>query len=130
MWLYLSESEKFNDFGNESALVWHETSIPYAVWGTESTRSVSLKYYPSQVSLTRSIIFYFENTPNDLTFFFYNSFSQQVVMLGGTKITFCLLGFKEQWESLCSRFLCTLWLPSRPKWSRIPASFCVWKDIS
>ncbi|XP_048327517.1 uncharacterized protein LOC107415755 [Ziziphus jujuba] len=48
MWLYLSESEKFNDFGNEGALVWHETNIPYAVWGPESTRSLSLKYYPSE----------------------------------------------------------------------------------
>ncbi|XP_054806037.1 uncharacterized protein LOC129308731 [Prosopis cineraria] len=48
MWLYLSEHEKFNDFGSESALVWHETNIPYAVWGPESTRSLSLKYRPSE----------------------------------------------------------------------------------
>jgi hypothetical protein len=48
MWFYLSESEKFNDFGNEDALVWHETNIPYAVWGPESTRSLSLKYHPSE----------------------------------------------------------------------------------
>lgn len=49
MWFYLSEHEKFNDFGSEGALVWHETNIPYAVWGPESTRSLSLKYYPSEV---------------------------------------------------------------------------------
>ncbi|XP_028770920.1 cleft lip and palate transmembrane protein 1 homolog [Neltuma alba] len=48
MWLYLSEHEKFNDFGSENALVWHETNIPYAVWGPESTRSLSLKYRPSE----------------------------------------------------------------------------------
>ncbi|KAA8531264.1 hypothetical protein F0562_005977 [Nyssa sinensis] len=48
MWFYLSEDEKFNDFGSEGALVWHETNIPYAVWGPESTRSLSLKYYPSE----------------------------------------------------------------------------------
>ncbi|XP_008795274.1 cleft lip and palate transmembrane protein 1 homolog [Phoenix dactylifera] len=48
MWLYLSEQENFNDFGNEDALVWHEANIPYAVWGPASTRSHSLKYYPSE----------------------------------------------------------------------------------
>lgn len=48
MWFYLSEHERFSDFGSESALVWHETNIPYAVWGPESTRSLSLKYYPSE----------------------------------------------------------------------------------
>ena len=50
MWLYVSEHEKFNDFGNEHALIWQESNIPYAVWGPESTRSLSLKYYPSEVS--------------------------------------------------------------------------------
>lgn len=49
MWLYLSEHEKFNDFGNEGALIWHETNIPYAVWGKESTRTLSMKYYPTEV---------------------------------------------------------------------------------
>ncbi|XVE83478.1 hypothetical protein DITRI_Ditri16bG0091300 [Diplodiscus trichospermus] len=48
MWLYLSEHEKFNDFGNEASLVWHETNIPYATWGPESIRTLSLKYYPSE----------------------------------------------------------------------------------
>ncbi|KAF5198070.1 Cleft lip and palate transmembrane protein 1-like protein [Thalictrum thalictroides] len=48
MWLYLSEHEKFNDFGNEEALIWHETNIPYAVWGPESTRSLSIDYHPSE----------------------------------------------------------------------------------
>ncbi|CAN1184490.1 Putative lipid scramblase CLPTM1 [Linum perenne] len=48
MWFYVSESEKFDDFSNESALIWHETNIPYAVWGPESTRSLSVKYYPSE----------------------------------------------------------------------------------
>lgn len=51
MWLYLSEQEKFNDFGNEGALIWHETNIPYAVWGPSSSRSQTLKYYPSEVLL-------------------------------------------------------------------------------
>ncbi|KAL3528131.1 hypothetical protein ACH5RR_012787 [Cinchona calisaya] len=48
MWFYLSEQEKFNDFSSEGALVWHETNIPYAVWGPESTRRLSLKYYPAE----------------------------------------------------------------------------------
>lgn len=59
MWLYVSEQEKFNDFGNEAALFWHESNIPYAVWGPESTRSLSLKYYPSEVSLAGTTIFKF-----------------------------------------------------------------------
>lgn len=49
MWLYISENEKFNDFGSESSLVWHETNIPYAVWGPESTRTLTLDYNPSEV---------------------------------------------------------------------------------
>ncbi|XP_022967750.1 cleft lip and palate transmembrane protein 1 homolog [Cucurbita maxima] len=48
MWVYLSEHERFTDFGNEGALVWHENGIPYAIWGQESVRSLSLKYYPSE----------------------------------------------------------------------------------
>ncbi|XP_011083215.1 cleft lip and palate transmembrane protein 1 homolog [Sesamum indicum] len=48
MWLYLSEQESFNDFGSERALVWQETNIPYAVWTAESSRTLSLKYYPSE----------------------------------------------------------------------------------
>ena len=49
MWFYLSENDKFNDFGNDGALVWHETNIPYAVWKPASTRTLSMKYYPSEV---------------------------------------------------------------------------------
>ncbi|KAH9623778.1 hypothetical protein KSS87_020427 [Heliosperma pusillum] len=48
MWVYLSENDKFSDFGNEKALVWQETNIPYAVWKPESTRTLSLKYQPSE----------------------------------------------------------------------------------
>ncbi|CAA7396504.1 unnamed protein product [Spirodela intermedia] len=48
MWVYLSEREKFNDFSNEDALVWHESNIPYAIWGSASTRSRSLQYYPTE----------------------------------------------------------------------------------
>ncbi|KAI3776263.1 hypothetical protein L1987_46037 [Smallanthus sonchifolius] len=48
MWFYLSEHEKFNEFGNEDLLIWHESNIPYAVWGPESTKTLSLKYYPSE----------------------------------------------------------------------------------
>lgn len=46
--MYLSENEKFNDFSNEDALIWHEANIPYAVWGPTSTRTHSLTYYPSE----------------------------------------------------------------------------------
>nr|DAD38872.1 TPA_asm: hypothetical protein HUJ06_013194 [Nelumbo nucifera] len=48
MWVYLSENEKFNDFTNEGALIWHEANIPYAVWGPGSSRFYSLKYVPSE----------------------------------------------------------------------------------
>ncbi|KAK4780445.1 hypothetical protein SAY87_016551 [Trapa incisa] len=48
MWVYLSEHERFYDFGNDGMLVWHETDIPYAVWGPQSTRTLSLKYQPSE----------------------------------------------------------------------------------
>ncbi|KMT06390.1 hypothetical protein BVRB_7g160690 [Beta vulgaris subsp. vulgaris] len=51
MWLYLSDREKFRDFGNEKALIWHETNILYAVWKPESTRTISLKHQPSEVIL-------------------------------------------------------------------------------
>jgi hypothetical protein len=44
MFFYLSEGEYFDDFGNESALICHETNIPYAVWGQESTRRLSIEY--------------------------------------------------------------------------------------
>ncbi|XP_022868681.1 cleft lip and palate transmembrane protein 1 homolog [Olea europaea var. sylvestris] len=46
MWLYLSEKENFIDFGGSP--VWHETNIPYAVWNPKSTRTLSLKYHPSE----------------------------------------------------------------------------------
>lgn len=55
MWLYLSEHEEFNDFGREDALVWHETNIPFSVWGPESTRSLSLTYYPSEVRMIGNV---------------------------------------------------------------------------
>ncbi|KAK4773493.1 hypothetical protein SAY87_028512 [Trapa incisa] len=48
MWLYLSEHERFYDFANDGMLVWHETNIPYAVWGPQSTRTLSLKHQPSE----------------------------------------------------------------------------------
>ncbi|GJN02858.1 hypothetical protein PR202_ga20246 [Eleusine coracana subsp. coracana] len=48
MWMYLSDHEKFNDFANEDALIWHEANIPYAVWAPGSTRIRSLTYYPSE----------------------------------------------------------------------------------
>ncbi|KAL8171833.1 hypothetical protein V2J09_023637 [Rumex salicifolius] len=48
MWFYLSEHENFRDFANENSLVWQETNIPYAVWGPGSTRSLSLKWYPTE----------------------------------------------------------------------------------
>lgn len=49
MWLYISEGEHFNDFANEKALVWHETNIPYALWGPDSVRHQHLVFQPSEV---------------------------------------------------------------------------------
>ncbi|XP_042494102.1 cleft lip and palate transmembrane protein 1 homolog [Macadamia integrifolia] len=48
MWLYLSEHEKFNDFSNEGALIWHEANIPYASWGPDGAKSHFMKYVPSE----------------------------------------------------------------------------------
>lgn len=61
MWMYLSEHERFKDFGNEGALVWHESGIPYAVWGQESSRTLSLKYYPSEVLLNLLYVLSFQS---------------------------------------------------------------------
>lgn len=48
MWVYLSEKHIFNDFSNESALLWHESNIPYSLWGPHTSRTLSLKFHPSQ----------------------------------------------------------------------------------
>lgn len=48
-WLYMSETPVFSDFGNEDALVWHETNVPYAVWTPESVRHKSFVYKLSEV---------------------------------------------------------------------------------
>lgn len=45
LWVYLSEEPVFTDFANDEALVWHETSIPYAVWTPDSTRRTNLSYH-------------------------------------------------------------------------------------
>lgn len=47
-WLYMSETPVFSDFGNENALIWHETNVPYAVWTPESVRSKSFVYKLSE----------------------------------------------------------------------------------
>ena len=46
MRVYISEQEKFSDCNSEGVFIWHETNIPYAVWGPQSTRSLSWKHYP------------------------------------------------------------------------------------
>ncbi|CAM6007410.1 unnamed protein product [Sphagnum balticum] len=48
VWLYISEAPKFTDFGNEAALVWHETNVPYAVWTPNSVRHKHFVYHPSE----------------------------------------------------------------------------------
>jgi hypothetical protein len=48
LWVYLSEESVFTDFANDEALVWHETSIPYAVWTPDSTRRTNLTYHLSK----------------------------------------------------------------------------------
>ncbi|CAM6043159.1 unnamed protein product [Sphagnum compactum] len=48
VWLYVSEAPKFTDFGNEAALVWHETNVPYAVWTPNSVRRKHFVYHPSE----------------------------------------------------------------------------------
>ena len=48
MRVHLSKQERSSNFNSESALIWHETNIPHAVWGPQSPRSFSLKHYPSE----------------------------------------------------------------------------------
>ncbi|KAL6340619.1 hypothetical protein AAG906_010527 [Vitis piasezkii] len=48
MRVYISEQEKFSDFNSEGVFIWHETNIPYAVWGPQGTRSFPLKHYLSE----------------------------------------------------------------------------------
>ncbi|KAH9571576.1 hypothetical protein CY35_02G100600 [Sphagnum magellanicum] len=48
VWLYISEAPKFTDFGNEAALVWHETNVPYAVWTPNSVRRKHYVYHTSE----------------------------------------------------------------------------------
>jgi hypothetical protein len=59
MWLYLTEKDNFNDFNNEDALYWHETNIPYGVWGPTSTQKRTLTYYPSEVLSSVTSFFFF-----------------------------------------------------------------------
>ncbi|KAF5745076.1 cleft lip and palate transmembrane protein 1 [Tripterygium wilfordii] len=72
MWLYFSEHEKFSDFNNEGALIWHETGIAYAIWSPESTKSLSVKYHPSEAmkhngSLYAHVFFARSSYPPDPT---------------------------------------------------------------
>eukprot|EP00252_Welwitschia_mirabilis_P019611 TRINITY_DN4588_c0_g1_i2.p1 TRINITY_DN4588_c0_g1~~TRINITY_DN4588_c0_g1_i2.p1 ORF type:complete len:615 (+),score=94.38 TRINITY_DN4588_c0_g1_i2:204-2048(+) len=48
MWLYISENKRFHDFGNEAALIWYETNVPYAVWEPNSVRKLSIEYHLSE----------------------------------------------------------------------------------
>eukprot|EP00249_Psilotum_nudum_P023304 c28823_g1_i1 orf=423-2327(-) len=49
MWLYITEGKRFSDFANEGSLFWHETNIPYAMWGPTSVRHHHLVYNPDVV---------------------------------------------------------------------------------
>jgi hypothetical protein len=48
LWVYVSEESQFTNFGNEKALIWHETNIPYAVWTPDSVRHKKFTYRPSE----------------------------------------------------------------------------------
>jgi hypothetical protein len=52
--VYLSESEKFNDFSNPEALVWSEKGMVYGDWSSGSsgdgTRVQSIEFKTSEVS--------------------------------------------------------------------------------
>ncbi|KAG5619098.1 hypothetical protein H5410_018922 [Solanum commersonii] len=105
MWFYLFEQQNFSDFGNEGALIWHETNIPYAVWGPQSTRSLSLKYHLSEIrflfgciGLYRLLHYLYRGTRFIVTWSAYDCFSS------------C----KEQTESLRHVFFCTLGYSPNP----------------
>ncbi|KAG0571434.1 hypothetical protein KC19_VG011000 [Ceratodon purpureus] len=48
LWVYVSEESVFTNFGNDEALKWHETNIPYAVWTPDSVRQTNFTYLPSE----------------------------------------------------------------------------------
>lgn len=105
MWVYLTENDKFNEFGNESALVWHETNILYAEWGPENTRTLTLNYPPTEVRLSEIV------TATYVWFIYiqlglYSSSFE--IEFYGYNILFTVL--EAQWEFICSCFLCTIWI--------------------
>ncbi|CAI5468627.1 unnamed protein product [Closterium sp. Yama58-4] len=49
MWVYITESEKFSNFQDESALVWTESGIPYTMYDAPAARrTLEFTYYPSK----------------------------------------------------------------------------------
>ncbi|CAI5951531.1 unnamed protein product [Closterium sp. NIES-64] len=49
MWVYITEGEKFNNFQDESALVWTESGIPYTMYDAPAARrTLEFTYYPSK----------------------------------------------------------------------------------
>lgn len=48
LWVYISEESQFTAFGDNAALKWHETNIPYAVWTPDSVRHKNFTYHPSE----------------------------------------------------------------------------------
>jgi hypothetical protein len=53
LYVYLSESEKFNDFGNPEALIWSEKGLVYGDWSSGSdgdgTRVHNIEFETSEV---------------------------------------------------------------------------------
>ncbi|KAJ7518565.1 hypothetical protein O6H91_21G074800 [Diphasiastrum complanatum] len=89
MWFYISEEERFSDFGNESLLIWHEVNIPYAVWSSDSVRHYQYLYHPSQEvkhngSIYAHIYFAragFSPDPNDQQFDIYSTFHRTISLV-------------------------------------------------
>ncbi|XP_002970129.2 cleft lip and palate transmembrane protein 1 homolog [Selaginella moellendorffii] len=90
MWFYLSEDHKFADFGNEQALVWHETNVPYAAWTPDSSRHHVLTYSPSEAVMKHNGTVYghvfftrsgFSPNPSDPDYDHFSSFSRTVSLI-------------------------------------------------
>ena len=102
MWMYISEDKSFNDFGNEKALVWHETNIPYAIWSPEGSRRHRILYDPSEVLVLFAFCVHI--------LYYYSCFMYDCVMISSL-----LADFAAQCDSVCTCILCSFRLYPGPK---------------
>eukprot|EP00897_Mesotaenium_endlicherianum_P010270 jgi/Mesen1/9271/ME000060S08709 len=57
MWVYITDSESFSSFSDESSLVWSETNIPYGIHGPKGERALAYTYHPSENAQRNGSVF-------------------------------------------------------------------------